>query len=184
MINLEIDLSTSNCLVFVQDDLQTPINDEISDYFLQQLLKDLNINDQIEYSSNGKPYFTDSNLFLNISHSANIWVAVICKYPVGIDVEIVQNTKLISSLDPILGVQNLNDWCAQEAIIKCLDLTLDEMVQIKALHTHHEYQYLSADIYTYPIHKPNCFVGYVACQIPRLQIAIYNNYIGNHSLTD
>ena len=74
MINLEIDLSTSNCLVFVQDDLQTPINDEISDYFLQQFLKDLNINDQIEYSTNGKPYFTDSNLFLNISHSANIWV--------------------------------------------------------------------------------------------------------------
>ena len=81
-------------------------------------------------------------------------------------------------------MQNLNDWCAQEAIIKCLDLTLDEMVHIKALHTHHEYQYLSTDIYTYPIHKPNCFVGYVACQIPRLQIAIYNNYIGNHSLTD
>ena len=55
---------------------------------LRKMLDYFNIKmPEIYTTSNGKPYFKDSNIFFNYSHSKNYVACVISTYEVGIDIE-------------------------------------------------------------------------------------------------
>lgn len=47
----------------------------------------------IEKGVHGKPYFTDSDIMFNISHSGNYAAAAVSSIPVGVDVQVVRPVK-------------------------------------------------------------------------------------------
>ena len=61
---------------------------ELSYIILKDMLKKLKQNeDLIELSENGKPYFKNSNLFFNYSHSKNYILVGISSSEIGVDIE-------------------------------------------------------------------------------------------------
>ena len=85
--------------------------------------------DEILINDNGKPYFKNSNIFFNYSHSKNYIACVISNYEVGIDIE--EKTRVISddiSSKYLDGVENNNDrlilWVKKEAYSKLKGLGL------------------------------------------------------------
>ena len=62
---------------------------------LKQQLKHFNLEiPEIYISSHGKPYFKNSNIYFNYSHSKNYIACAISHYEVGIDIE--ETTRIIS----------------------------------------------------------------------------------------
>jgi phosphopantetheinyl transferase len=169
-------LHNHNCLVYIQDDLPTHINAEISEYFFQKLLNQLNIDDKILTFKNGKPHFAESPIQFNISHSGNVWMAAFCKYPIGVDAEERSNQHLINHIDPLLGIQNLDDWCCYEAIIKCLDIPLDDMMHIKQITKHQAYLCNDSTLFLHNIGFNN-YAAYLASEIPNLTVEVFKNSI-------
>jgi hypothetical protein len=178
MVNIFSILKTDHCILFIQDDLDTIIQKDISDYFLQQALLYLQIDEKIHFTTNGKPYLQDSFLHFNISHSEQYWVAAFSLSPIGIDIEAVSNSSLIPSLDPILGVQTLKDWCAMEAIIKCMDEELDAMMHIKPITALEKYKMNNTIINTTNIAQHNQYAGFIASEINDMKITVFENKLG------
>ena len=85
--------------------------------------------DEIVFNDNGKPYFKNSNIFFNYSHSKNYIACVISNYEVGIDIE--EKTRIISddvSIRFLNGVEDNKDrlflWVKKEAYSKLKGLGL------------------------------------------------------------
>lgn len=101
-----------------------------SRYVLKTMLNYFNIElPEIEKSKNGKPYFKDSNIYFNYSHSKNYIACTISRYEVGIDIE--ETTRTISD---DIAKKYLNDekdnskrietWVKKEAYSKLKGLGL------------------------------------------------------------
>jgi phosphopantetheinyl transferase len=171
-------MQQNNCILFIQDDLDVNIQDEVSHYFLQQALAYLQIEETIRYSATGKPYLQDSFVYFNVSHSNHIWVAAFSFSNIGVDVEVLSNSTLIANLDESLGIESIKDWCASEAIIKCLDIDLDEMMHIKKINLHTLYQYKLSKLHTYCISDSNIYEGFIASETDLITIHVVKNKLG------
>jgi phosphopantetheinyl transferase len=165
------------CLLFIQSDQTEPITKETSAFYLQRLCKHLQIDDDIKYSANGKPYFEDETLHFNISNSGNIWCAAVYIHPVGIDVEMTSNHYLLTTLDPILGIETIADWCAKESIIKCLDIGIDEISNIKPSSILHHYHYQGSILKVMPISDSPDYICMVASQQLDFDYTIFKNQL-------
>ncbi len=172
-------LEPYQCLLFIQNDTQQIIYKEESNYYLQQLLHFLQIEEQIIYSPNGKPLFADSYLHFSVSHSGNIWVACLAKFPIGIDVEVFSNAHLIKTIDPILGIESLENWCAAEAIIKCIDATLDDIGHIKEIVPLENYTLYEGNFYTKLLPTHLAYTGFVASHFQNLDCKLFENIFTN-----
>lgn len=89
---------------------------------------------QLEYTDYHKPFFINSDLKFNISHSGNLVVCAISKeLEVGIDVEFIndinieifQNQMTVGELEKINNVEDSNNafyeyWTKKEAVVKAL----------------------------------------------------------------
>ena len=97
---------------------------------LKAMLNHFNIDlDEIIIDANGKPYFKNSNIHFNYSHSKNYIACVISNYEVGIDIE--EKNRIISddiSNKYLNGVEDYNDrlilWVKKEAYSKLKGLGL------------------------------------------------------------
>lgn len=70
------------------DDTSGRLETKQARIILTKMLGYFNINlPEIYTSTKGKPFFRDSNLFFNYSHSKNYIACAISKYEVGIDIE-------------------------------------------------------------------------------------------------
>ena len=85
--------------------------------------------DEIIIDDEGKPYFKNSNIHFNYSHSKNYIACVISNYEVGIDIE--EKSRVISddiSIKYLNGVEDNNDrlilWVIKEAYSKLKGLGL------------------------------------------------------------
>lgn len=93
-------------------------------YVLNKQLEYFNIElPEIYKSQEGKPYFKDSNIFFNYSHSKNYIACAISLYEVGIDIE--ETSRNISDdiatkyLDNAIGNNNrLEIWIKKESYSK------------------------------------------------------------------
>jgi phosphopantetheinyl transferase len=93
---------------------------------LQSLIQ--NNTSDILYDCNGKPYLSDSNTFISISHSKGMCALFLSTQPVGIDLQVYNSRiKTIENkyLNPseISLIENEEDdlhyfWCAKEAVFK------------------------------------------------------------------
>jgi phosphopantetheinyl transferase len=184
MVNVFNILNQNNCILFIQDDLDTMIQEDISHYFITEALLYLQIDEKIRYSNHGKPFLQDSFIYFNISHTNNIWVAAFSLSPIGIDIESVLNTSLIDNLDTMLGIHSLQDWCAKEAIVKYLDVDLDAMMLIKTIQAHTQYQYNDEYIDTINIYDAEKYEGFIACAIAPNHIEIIKNKLGLQNKND
>lgn len=54
---------------------------------LKKLMAENNINAQLSYEENGRPFFENSEYFLSLSHSGEVAFSAVSKSPLGIDVE-------------------------------------------------------------------------------------------------
>lgn len=84
---------------------------------------------EIYISSNGKPYFKDSNIYFNYSHSKNYIACAISYYEVGIDIE--ETTRKINDdiakkyLDNKIGNEKrIEMWVKKESYSKLKGLGL------------------------------------------------------------
>ena len=84
---------------------------------------------EICISANGKPYFINSNLFFNYSHSKNYIACAISFYEVGIDIE--ETTRNINDdiakkyLDNVIGNEKrIETWVKKESYSKLKGLGL------------------------------------------------------------
>lgn len=97
---------------------------------LEKMLNNFDIDlDKIVISKNGKPYFNNSNIHFNYSHSKNYIACVISNYEVGIDIE--EKTRVISddvSNKYLDGVEDSEDrlikWVEKESYSKLKGLGL------------------------------------------------------------
>ena len=84
----------------------------------------------IEKDDYGKPFFTNSDLHLSLSHSGDYVVGIVSKRPVGIDIQLitkrlervaprVMNAEKFKNLDPNNPLEHLHVyWGAKEALYK------------------------------------------------------------------
>ena len=97
---------------------------------LKDMLNHFNIDlDEIIIDDKGKPYFKNSNIHFNYSHSKNYIACVISNYEVGIDIE--EKSRIISddiSNKYLNGVEDYNDrliqWIKKESYSKLKGLGL------------------------------------------------------------
>ncbi|MBQ1550631.1 MAG: hypothetical protein IIZ67_00885 [Bacilli bacterium] len=96
---------------------------------LKDMLNHFNIDlDEIIIDDKGKPYFKNSNIYFNYSHSKNYIACVISNYEVGIDLE--EKTRVISDdisskyLDGVEDNDRLILWVKKEAYSKLKGLGL------------------------------------------------------------
>lgn len=99
-------------------------------YVLKNQLKCFNLElPEIYLSKNGKPYFKDSNIFFNYSHSNNYIASAISFYEVGIDIEEL-NRKISDStskkyLDNVVSnKKRIETWVKKESYSKLKGLGL------------------------------------------------------------
>lgn len=97
---------------------------------LKVMLDLLNINlSEIYTATNGKPYFKDSNIFFNYSHSKNYIACAISSYEVGVDIE--ETTRKISDYiskkylnDENDNLKKIETWVKKESYSKLKGLGL------------------------------------------------------------
>lgn len=110
-------------------------NDKRKNEFLgvRYLRNSLDINEPIKYLSSGKPYFSQLQNQVSISHCSKYIALALCAEPIGVDIELLGRdtsriiNKFISEEDKNLYKNGLTDgalelWCAKEAIYKLYDL--------------------------------------------------------------
>jgi 4'-phosphopantetheinyl transferase len=97
------------------------------------LRNSLDINEPIKYLSSGKPYLSQLQHPISISHCSKYIALAVCAEPVGLDIELLGRdtsgiiNKFVSEEEKILYKNNLVDgalelWCAKEAVYKLYDL--------------------------------------------------------------
>ena len=89
---------------------------------------------EIYISLNGKPYFKDSNIYFNYSHSKNYIACAISYYEIGIDIE--ETTRKINDdiakkyLDNVIGNEKrIETWVKKESYSKLKGLGLQMKFQ-------------------------------------------------------
>jgi 4'-phosphopantetheinyl transferase len=110
-------------------------NDKRKNEFLgvRYLRNSLDINEPIKYLSSGKPYFSQLQNQVSISHCPKYIALAVCAEPIGLDIELLGRdtsriiNKFVSEEEKNLYKNNLpNDalelWCAKEAVYKLFDL--------------------------------------------------------------
>jgi phosphopantetheinyl transferase len=113
--------------------LNKRINPKRKNEFLgvRYLRKELNINSPILYHDSGKPYFSQADQALSISHTKDYIALAIAKFLIGIDIEQKDRdaTKIINKFaredEKNLCADkdwHLQLWCAKEAIYKLVGL--------------------------------------------------------------
>lgn len=91
---------------------------------LRKMLAYFNIKmPEIYTTSNGKPYFKDSNIFFNYSHSKNYVACVISTYEVGIDIEEINRNISDEIAEKYLdkekdSLKRIETWVKKEAYSK------------------------------------------------------------------
>lgn len=91
---------------------------------LRKMLDYFNIKmPEIYTTSNGKPYFKDSNIFFNYSHSKNYVACVISTYEVGIDIEEINRNISDEIAEKYLNkekdsLKRIETWVKKEAYSK------------------------------------------------------------------
>ena len=91
---------------------------------LRKMLAYFNIKmPEIYTTSNGKPYFKDSNIFFNYSHSKNYVACVISTYEVGIDIEEINRNISDEIAEKYLNkekdsLKRIETWVKKEAYSK------------------------------------------------------------------
>lgn len=100
---------------------------EVIDSFAKQ-----NFGTNIERNSSGKPFLTNSNIFISISHTSNFYAIMVSNSVCGVDIELVSRKcihlsnrfasqdeleicKEVFDLNPALLI-----WCTKEALFKYL----------------------------------------------------------------
>ena len=97
------------------------------------LRNSLDINEPVKYLSSGKPYLSQLQHPISISHCSKYIALAICAEPVGLDIELLGRdtsriiNKFISEGEKILYKNDLTDgalelWCAKEAVYKLYGL--------------------------------------------------------------
>ena len=104
-------------------------------YLLEKMLLSFNIElPEIYNSINGKPYFKNSNIYFNYSHSKNYIACAISLEEVGIDIE--ETNRIISDMIAIKYLDNVTNnnkrietWVKKEAYSKLKGLGLKIKIQ-------------------------------------------------------
>ncbi len=100
--------------------------------FLEKVLKENNIHDEIVYNDYGKPYLKNNEIYFNISHSHNVTVLVISDGEVGVDIEkVTMREKVIAKIcteEEKKLIKSAEDftllWVKKESYVKYLGLGL------------------------------------------------------------
>ena len=99
---------------------------------LKKVMQELNINDEIIFNDNGKPYFKNSSFYFNISHSGNYIVLAISDKEIGVDIEkIKMNEKVAKKIcteSELKQIKTKDDftkiWVMKESYVKYLGIGL------------------------------------------------------------
>ncbi len=169
------DIANGKVAVFLQTDGSEATSHKVSQFYFEQMCYKSNLNPAIYLSETGKPIFAQEDYHFNISHSGKYWAAGIAQQPIGVDIELWSNEYLIENIRTELNIKSLRDWCAKEAIIKCLDVPLDEMVHIKTFIPFEQYYYKDASIYVKEITISSSFCGFVACTHKITKLLFFRN---------
>jgi phosphopantetheinyl transferase len=127
--------------LYIQKNSKQLIDAARSKHFFLQLCSKLNLHPELLFSENNKPFFKQESICFNISNAQEVWCCGISNYPIGVDVVYKSDFDLVHNLDPIFNMVTIEEWCAKEAIIKCLDIPLDEIIHIHQIHNSNQYQY-------------------------------------------
>ena len=114
----------------IDNNFQRKNDTEKSIYILKKMLNKLNMKfSNVMRTKDGKPYFKDSNIHFNYSHSKNYIACVVSYYDVGIDIE--EKTRVINDsvakkyLDNVEGNENrIEMWVRKEAYSKLIGMGL------------------------------------------------------------
>jgi 4'-phosphopantetheinyl transferase EntD len=133
MDSIELDSTVLFPSEIVQEQLRSNTKRKKEYLGVRYLRNSLNINSPILYHPNGKPYFSDIELSLSISHTSTQVALAFAKFPIGIDIEekhrdtakiinkfAVDDEKNLFKINQKNGFLQL--WCAKEAIYKLVDL--------------------------------------------------------------
>lgn len=101
--------------------------------FLKEILKENNINSNIIYNENNKPYLENSNYYFNISHSKDYIVCVLSNNEIGIDIEKITYKENIVNrfFNEKEKIKSTNSkeftiiWTKKESYLKCLGLSTE-----------------------------------------------------------
>ena len=94
---------------------------ELSFFVLKKMLELFNIEFMnVSYTENGKPYFKDSDIHFNYSHSKNYIVVAISTTSLGVDIEerIVTDSVSDLYLGSTRGRDKLKNWVLKESYVK------------------------------------------------------------------
>ncbi|PTT75371.1 4'-phosphopantetheinyl transferase family protein, partial [Chryseobacterium sp. HMWF001] len=81
---------------------------------------------------NGEPFIENSPYYISISHSHQLLICALSLEPIGIDLEMKKEIdekcyRFINKLyQHIIPIHNMNDWVQLEALVKLLQLRLDD----------------------------------------------------------
>ena len=94
---------------------------ELSFFVLKKMLELFDIEFMnVSYTENGKPYFKDSDIYFNYSHSKNYIVVAISTTSLGVDIEerIVTDSVSDLYLGSARGRDKLKNWVLKESYVK------------------------------------------------------------------
>lgn len=94
---------------------------ELSFFVLKKMLELFDIEFMnVSYTENGKPYFKDSDIYFNYSHSENYIVVAISTTSLGVDIEerIVTDSVSDLYLGSARGRDKLKNWVLKESYVK------------------------------------------------------------------
>lgn len=100
------------------------------------LSKLTDIDDEIIYNENGKPYFKNSKIYFSISHSSEYVACIVSDNEIGIDIQkirrIPDNLNIVFNEDELelSSFELLKLWTKKEAIIKARGLNMQHMKKI------------------------------------------------------
>jgi hypothetical protein len=162
----------NNALVFVQESKEEVVTKSVSEFYFEQLLEKLEIQDSIQLTKNGKPFFSDTKLHFNIAHTDHFWMAGFAKFAIGIDAESKKAEHLLHNIDPLLGINTLVDWCVAESIIKCADRTLDDIIHLKCIEEYHQYSLWQEDYFVHSIGFHPEITAFLSTAFPNVQVEV------------
>ena len=135
MNSTSVDANSIQLLEEESEQLKLLSNDKRKVEFLgvRHLRNSLSIKESIRYLGSGKPYFALHQSAVSISHCSKYIALVVCKEPVGLDIELLDRdtsriiNKFVSEEEKNLCKNDFSDvalelWCAKEAVYKLFDI--------------------------------------------------------------
>jgi hypothetical protein len=73
-----------------------------------------------------KPYFSQQDAYISITHQADLWAVMLSNFPIGIDYQqtLPHNPKKFAAYFNIEQTDILHDWMIREACAKLLDISV------------------------------------------------------------